>query len=62
MLFVCMIIIAVMVGFNKEPTATESRRLMQLYADSAEKSLKKDAVELGSVEKWGGDSQGSGLV
>ena len=32
MLFVCMIIIGVMVGFNQEPVAPQPRGLMQVFS------------------------------
>jgi len=60
MLFVCMVIIGVMVGFSsKEPAAQQPRSLVQVYSDSASNSLKQDAVEVNQVEKW---RSGKGLV
>ena len=44
MLFVCMIVIAAMVGFNKSATETQPRALMQVYSEEGTNSLKQDAV------------------
>ena len=60
LLFVCMVIIGVMVGFsNKEPAVQQPRSLVQVYSNSAANPLKQDAVELSQVEKWTSDK---GLV
>ena len=59
MLFVCMIIIAVMVGFNKEAHVDNPRSLVQIYSQPTPDSFRNDAAVVNPVEKC---EEGKGLV
>jgi hypothetical protein len=40
MLFVCMVIIGIMVGFNKETAVTTPRTLVQVYSEAPHSDLR----------------------
>ena len=59
MLFVCMIIIAVMVGFNKEAPIENPRNLVQLYSEQSTDSFRNDAAIVNPGDKC---QEGKGLI